>query len=442
MNPETVRAALAFIPPTDRDLWLRVGMAIKSGLGDAGFDVWDEWSRQDESYSECDARAVWRSIKANGKVTPGTLFHEAQRRGFKLNGAAKPEPPTIEELAEREQQRQQAEAEEATRRADAKERAAAIWNVGTPASDNHPYLKRKGVQAHGLRLHKGCLVVPLRDVNGDMHSLQFIPPDSEKTYLRDGSKTACYFAIGGKPNGSLCIAEGFATAASIFEATGIASAAAMDAGNLKAVALALRSKLTDVKLILCADDDYKTPGNPGLSKAREAALAVDGLLAVPDFGSDRPEGAKDFNDLRIHRPEGVEHTIANAVSPDISVPRDGGKNATASDVEAHWPEPTPIEAPLLPVEAFNADVLLPDALRAWIMDEADRMPCAPDFIAAGAIVALGALIGARCAIKPKSNDDWLVVPNLWGSIVANPSAKKTPSISAALKPLDKLIAEA
>jgi hypothetical protein len=76
------------------------------------------------------------------------------------------------------------------------------------------------------------------------------------------------------------------------------------------------------------------------------------------------------------------------------------------------------------------------------MDEADRMPCAPDFIAAGAIVALGALIGARCAIKPKSNDDWLVVPNLWGGIVANPSAKKTPAIGAALKPLDRLIAEA
>ena len=54
--------------------------------------------------------------------------------------------------------------------------------------------------------------------------------------------------------------------------------------------------------------------------------------------------------------------------------------------------------------AFDADTLLPDALRAWIMDEAERMPCPPDFIAAAALVALGSIIGARCAIKPKGRD--------------------------------------
>ena len=89
---------------------------------------------------------------------------------------------------------------------------------------------------------------------------------------------------------------------------------------------------------------------------------------------------------------------------------------------AEWPEPKPIQAALRPVAPFDPDTLLPDLLRAWIMDEADRMPCAPDFIAAGAMVALGAIIGARCAIKPKAKDDWLVVPNLWGGIVGLPSA--------------------
>ena len=58
------------------------------------------------------------------------------------------------------------------------------------------------------------------------------------------------------------------------------------------------------------------------------------------------------------------------------------------------------------------------------------------------MVALGAIIGASCAIKPKMNDDWLVVPNLWGGIVGLPSAKKSPAIGAALKPLDRLIAQA
>jgi hypothetical protein len=76
------------------------------------------------------------------------------------------------------------------------------------------------------------------------------------------------------------------------------------------------------------------------------------------------------------------------------------------------------------------------------MDEADRMPCPPDFIAASAIVALGAIIGARCAIKPKARDAWLIVPNLWGGIVGLPSVKKSPAINAALKPLERLIGRA
>ena len=90
-----------------------------------------------------------------------------------------------------------------------------------------------------------------------------------------------------------------------------------------------------------------------------------------------------------------------------------------------WPEPMPIQAALHPVPAFPAEILLPEALRAWIMDEADRMPCPPDFIAAAALVAIGSIIGARCSIKPKSRDDWLIVPNLWGGIVGPPSAKKS-----------------
>nr|VFJ59755.1 MAG: Protein of unknown function (DUF3987) [Candidatus Kentron sp. FW] len=108
----------------------------------------------------------------------------------------------------------------------------------------------------------------------------------------------------------------------------------------------------------------------------------------------------------------------------------------------NWPEPKPIRASLHPIPPFDPHVLLPDALRDWVVDEADRMPCPPDFIAAAALVALGAVIGARCAIHPKSQDDWLVIPNLWGSIVAPPSAKKSLAINAALKPYERLIARA
>jgi hypothetical protein len=116
--------------------------------------------------------------------------------------------------------------------------------------------------------------------------------------------------------------------------------------------------------------------------------------------------------------------------------------AGATEADDGWPAPKPIIAELKPVPPFDAETLLPDPLRAWIMDEAERMPCPPDFIAAAALVALGSIIGARCAIKPKARDSWLIVPNLWGGIVGDPSAKKSPAWSAALKPLDCLIAKA
>ena len=113
------------------------------------------------------------------------------------------------------------------------------------------------------------------------------------------------------------------------------------------------------------------------------------------------------------------------------------------DANSHaWSQPRPIIGELKPVPAFDAATMLPAVLRAWIMDEAERMPCPPEFIAAAVLVGLGSVIGTRCAIKPKSRDSWLIVPNLWGGIVGNPSAKKSPAWGAALKPLDRLIARA
>jgi len=108
----------------------------------------------------------------------------------------------------------------------------------------------------------------------------------------------------------------------------------------------------------------------------------------------------------------------------------------------NWTKPKPIQAPLRPVPPFEPEILLPDSLRDWIVDEAGRMPCPPDFIAAAAVVALGSVIGTHCTIKPKRKDDWVIVPNVWGGIVGLPSSKKSPAISAAMKPVERLIAEA
>ncbi len=107
-----------------------------------------------------------------------------------------------------------------------------------------------------------------------------------------------------------------------------------------------------------------------------------------------------------------------------------------------WPAMQPIKADLKPVPAFDGVALLPEPLRTWVLDEAHRKSCSPDFVAAAALVALGSTIGARCAIKPKSSDSWVVVPNLWGCIVGPPSVKKSPACSAGMEPLSRLAAAA
>ncbi len=172
--------------------------------------------------------------------------------------------------------------EQATVHAAARKRARDLWEKAAPAFSNHAYLVRKSVPAYGLRLLRQQLVVPLRDTDGVLHSLQFIGEDGRKTFLSGGRKRGCYHAIG-TPGGVLCICEGYSTGATIYQATGHATAVAFDAGNLQPVATALRRKFPRLTLVICADDDRQTPGNPGLTLARAAAQAVGAALAVPSF---------------------------------------------------------------------------------------------------------------------------------------------------------------
>lgn len=119
----------------------------------------------------------------------------------------------------------------------------------------------------------------------------------------------------------------------------------------------------------------------------------------------------------------------------------GSQRTTASQEVATWPAPRPIAAELPPAPAFDASTLLPRDLSTYVLDEADRMPCPPDFIAAALIVALGSVIGSRCALKPKRLDDWIVTPNLFGGVVGDPSSKKSPGIEKGLRFLDRLEAD-
>lgn len=175
------------------------------------------------------------------------------------------------------------DAEQQLVHAAARDRAANLWARAKPACNEHPYLVRKGVGAFGIRDLRGQLVVPMRDAEGVLRSLQFIGADGRKTFLTGGRKRGCYHAIG-RIEQAVCVCEGYATGATIYQATRHATAVAFDAGNLEPVARALRAKFPNLTLCVCADLDVATPGNPGLTFGRRAAAAVGGALAVPVFG--------------------------------------------------------------------------------------------------------------------------------------------------------------
>lgn len=224
---------------------------------------------------------------------------------------------------EAEAHRAQREAEAAACHATAAVEAARIWEAAQPASRDHPYLRAKGVKPHGIRQRGNELVIPV--MQGDkLAGLQFIGPDGGKRFLAGTPKRGGWFLFG-VPAYPLCIAEGYATASSVHEATGIACAVAFDAGNLLPVAKALEGLPGEV--VICADDDAGRPDNPGMTKARDAAIATGARLAVPDFGPHRKANCTDFNDLARERgPEAVRDCIERAAY--IETPK---KSDTAAD---------------------------------------------------------------------------------------------------------------
>ncbi|WP_449369719.1 DUF3987 domain-containing protein [Thiomonas sp.] len=104
-------------------------------------------------------------------------------------------------------------------------------------------------------------------------------------------------------------------------------------------------------------------------------------------------------------------------------------------------EPAPLPGELPPVEPFDY-ALLPDALRPWVADIAERVSCPPDFVAVPAMLALGAVIGRKVAIRPQQHTDWTVIPNLWGLVIGRPGAMKSPAMTQATAPLKRLAARA
>ena len=226
----TLRAALYSISPEDRDTWVVIGMALKSELGDGGFDLWDSWSRQSDRYKATDARAVWRSIKANGGITIGTLYHMAKENGWAGQAPVKTVPSAEEKRQRAEAKRREAE-ERKRREAEAAAKAEAMLmqaDYVDPRARNgrhshevpsaHPYLVSKGFPEQGGLVHDGDLIIPMRHYR-DYHrlqSVQMIGPDGSKKNLPVGKASEAVYKLG--QGGEYYYCEGYATALSVMAA--------------------------------------------------------------------------------------------------------------------------------------------------------------------------------------------------------------------------------
>lgn len=229
--------------------------------------------------------------------------------------------------------------------------AASVWNKCQPCAE-HEYLARKGIAPHGVRLLGdldglvisgldesnfyrlksaiGALVVPMHDEKSNVCGLQFIYPkahprkqkiDRDKEFWPSGIAMGGTFGVIGhvRRTGVLLVTEGYATAASLHEATGQSVAYAFSANNLGKAGKLLRKANPKLRLLFCADDDYLTENNPGITAAVQASAEIEHAAWVkPDFtgqdGEDLRAGKKltDFNDLAVLT--GIPLTLANQIN--------------------------------------------------------------------------------------------------------------------------------
>jgi len=221
--------------------------------------------------------------------------------------------------AEIAQRRHERELERERQYERAAQQVGAIWTAATPVT-SHPYLTEKEVLSHGLRQGvdgqtitvqdrqgiqyglsiAGRLLIPVVDANGRMMSLQFIDAAGTKIFMPNGRVESGHFVIGEQEKpGPLLIAEGYATAATLHELTGMPAIVAFNAGNLAPVAESLRQRHPDRIIYIAGDNDHRKEANGkpnvGREMAAKAAAAISGVVLLPDFAEQ--DAGSDWNDL-------------------------------------------------------------------------------------------------------------------------------------------------
>lgn len=323
---------LRFIPADSRETWVQVGMGVKDSFGGDGWDAWDAWSQSGAGYNLGDAETVWRSFRKGG-VGIASVVRLARDNGWTPEkrelGAEDKRRFKAEAEARRAERQAEIEADEA-RLAVMREAVAQacelIWTKHCKPTGESPYLERKRVGAFGvgffhytvvlsiddarqrcdvwvgsetrtffanlpkprpdsisfMLFKAGTIAVPLRDATGKLWSLQAINEQGTKLFPKYGRKAGCFHIIGSLvEEGGLFLAEGYATAASVWMALEVPVAVAIDSGNLAAVCRALREANPTIRIGIAGDDDPTVKNNPGRMKAEAAAAEVGGFAVFP-----------------------------------------------------------------------------------------------------------------------------------------------------------------
>jgi phage/plasmid primase-like uncharacterized protein len=181
--------------------------------------------------------------------------------------------------------------------AEAKIRANRIWSNAAPAKPEHPYLVAKKINAHLARESESSLIIPLYQ-HGELSSLQFIDGHGEKRFLVGGIVSGSYCTLGEIDDARpICICEGYATGATIYEATNHPVVVAFNSGNLPKVAKSVREANPDAVIIIAGDDDFQNPANPGKKYATTAAELIRAKLIFPQRQEGSLHNQTDFNDM-------------------------------------------------------------------------------------------------------------------------------------------------
>lgn len=288
-----VASALYAINSEERWTWVTCGMALKSAFGDVGWELWDDWSRQADNYKAQDARNVWRSFRS-GNIGLGTVFYHAMRAGWR---------PEANELVRRQKNvvdkwSSQKKVDLDNRLVQKKSRqfVQRFWNSLDVANPEHPYLRAKKILPHCARRFFDQLVIPI-SLGGELVSCQEIGADGRKSFFKGGQISGASVQLGPVLEAvDYCyIAEGFATGATVQEVTGQPVFCAMTASNLRRVALRVRQENPQAHIVIAADNDRFTRGNPGKTAAYAAAEAVGAEVLLPVFP--RNEAGVDWNDF-------------------------------------------------------------------------------------------------------------------------------------------------